>query len=132
MGEDNVKNEMVYYSVEGAKPTKLGKAVSLEVVNEAGEKINEALLKVGEASVTVQANTLKLAKAFGINRINRKRFRKLLYSRGIQRNEANKIIKVVSKIKGYYTENDVRYWNEYIYNLNKVRSLLGKEIEKYE
>lgn len=131
MGEDLVKNEIYAYA-EGCEPTKLGKAVSLEVVNEAGEKISESLLKVGEASVTVQANTLKLAKAFGINRINRKRFRKLLYSKGIGRNEANEIIKVVSKIKGYYTENDVRYWNEYINSLNKVRSLLGKEIEKYE
>lgn len=131
MGEDLVKGE-VYAYAEGCEPTNLGKVVSIEVVNESGEKISESLLKVGEASVTVQANTLKLAKAFGINRINRKRFRKLLYSKGIGRNEANEIIKVVSKIKGYYTENDVRYWDEYINNLNKVRSLLGKEIEKYE
>lgn len=114
MGEDLVKGE-VYAYAEGCEPTKLGKAVSLEVVNEAGEKINEALLKVGEASVTVQADTLKLAEAFGlIKRISAKRFRKLLYSRGIQRNEVNDIIRIENKSKGCYTTNDVDFWRFYI------------------
>jgi hypothetical protein len=49
---------------------------------------------------------------FGDKRISQKRFRKLLYSGGYGRNDANEIIEL-EKNKGYYLLSDVEYWNKY-------------------
>lgn len=49
---------------------------------------------------------------FGDKRISQKRFRKLLYSGGYSRNDANEIIKCEQN-KGCYLLSDVEYWNKY-------------------
>lgn len=47
--------------------------------------------------------------------ISRKRFKKLLYSVGYGRNEAEEIIEVEFKSKGYYDIDDFNYWRNVRY-----------------
>lgn len=54
----------------------------------------------------------KLRKMFGY--ISQKRFRKLLYSVGYQRNQVNEIIEVMWNLNKSYRIRDVEYWKEYL------------------
>lgn len=46
--------------------------------------------------------------------ISQKRFRKLLYSIGYQRNQVNEIIEVMWDLNKSYRIRDVEYWKEYL------------------
>lgn len=56
-------------------------------------------------------------KMFGY--ISQKRFRKLLYSIGYQRNQVNKIIEIEWKFKKSYNTRDVEYWRSYLDEKNR-------------
>lgn len=61
---------------------------------------------------TIKIDHKKWRKMLGY--ISQKRFRKLLYSIGYQRNQVNEIIEIMWNLNKSYRIRDVEYWKEYL------------------
>lgn len=85
-------------------------AKKIEVVAEPETEIYNTFGK--EISIEIKIDHKKWRKLLGY--ISQKRFRKLLYSIGYQRNQANEIIEIEWKFKKCYNLRDVEYWKEYL------------------
>ena len=103
MGESVISSGELYCNGE-----LLGEAKAVEVETE----ILFPIADKAEIEFEVKIDHKKWRKMLGC--ISQKRFRKLLYSIGYQRNQVNEIIEVEWKCKKSYNLRDVEYWKGYL------------------
>lgn len=107
MGEGMISSGNLYCNGEP-----LGEAKELEIEIEDEEDIVDISSGASIKICTSKRVNEQLRKIFG--HISQKRFRKLLYSVGYQRNQVNEIIEVEWKCKRSYNTRDVEYWRSYL------------------
>lgn len=105
MGEGMISSGNLYCNGEP-----LGEAKELKI--ELMEEIPLPIADKVEVEVKVKIDHKKWRKLLGY--ISQRRFRKLLYSIGYQRNQVNEIIEVEWKCKRSYNTRDVKYWRSYL------------------
>lgn len=107
MGEGMISLGGLYCNGE---PLGEAKAVEIELMEE-----SEMCLPIAdkvEVEFKVKIDHKRWRKILGD--ISQKRFRKLLYSVGYQRNQVNEIIEIEWKCKKSYNTRDIEYWRSYL------------------
>ena len=110
MGEGLISSGQLYCNGEPVDLTPKEVELDLECNQE---------IKLGEASLefVIKISAKEWRKMMGY--ISQKRFRKLLYSIGYQRNQVNEIIEIEWKFKKSYNTRDVEYWRSYLDEKNR-------------
>lgn len=107
MGESVISSGELYINGE-----LLGEAKEIEITAESEPYIGCSIKELSMQIKYDKELNKKFRKMLGY--ISQKRFRKLLYSIGYQRNQVNEIIEVEWKCKKSYNLRDVEYWKGFI------------------
>ena len=116
MGEDGVHIGLtnIYYSVDGEEPKQLNGikelAVGVDIANENDHYVEFPI--GGSVSIThslTKEEIKRFKKVLGLNKITKKRARKLFMSVGMDKNMAEDMIKIMRFIGMSRCENEVRY-----------------------